>query len=251
MNKIFLKETILVLVLFIINSISYAHSIQGNWYIGENIGVAFPKIIDNHFVATGIGWPDDQYSNHNIDSAAFFSLLGGYQWSTQNNWIPFFSLGIRYSYVTPSTVNGTILQYSLPEFENYNFQYKIQRQTYLGMIKANIVRYYNVMPFLTVGLGWSTNKVSHYFDTPLLGITPRISPAFQNHTNSHFSYILGAGIDYIVKNNLWLGLEYHYGDFGQAQTGFGILTYSNEYLKTKLTGNTIALNINYIFNYLV
>lgn len=227
---------------------AHSNSIHGNWYFGESAGATFPKVTNYHFVGTGPGWPDDLYTNHDVETVGLFSLIGGYAWTTNNQWLPFYSLGATYTYALPAEVSGTIFQYSLPQFENYNYQYKIQRQSFLGIIKADIYRYQNVMPFFSLGLGLSANRANHYREVAINQVTPRVSPGFQAKTDTHFSYTLGTGIDYVIKNNLWLGLEYNYGHFGYAQTGPGTSSYATEHLRTKLTASTVALSVYYFLD---
>ncbi|KTD61105.1 outer membrane beta-barrel protein [Legionella spiritensis] len=227
----------------------YASLSPGNWYIGAGAGGVFSTVAKNTYVGTGTGWPDDQYRNDLNDTSPMLTVDGGYTWLTRRSWLPFFSLGAAYSYVFPAMVTGRILQYSLPQFENYNFRYKIQRQTILGVVRAHLFRYRNLMPFIAAGLGGSVINTSHYNEAPVsIDITPRLSPRFKNRTKTGFSYSLEAGVDYVLASNLWIGVKYGYGHMGDIETGNGYAGYAPEYLQTNLTDNTIAITGHYFFD---
>ncbi|WED42725.1 outer membrane protein [Legionella cardiaca] len=244
-----MKKLVVCFVL-LFNPSLYAQNYSeiGSWYFSESIATIFPEIDDNHSVGTGDGWPNDLYVNHDVKTSAAVSVQTGFTWFNESKFLPFYSLGASYTYAFPMKVNGTIFQYSLPEFENYQYHYEIHRQTLLGIIKAELYRYHNLMPFLLVGLGVSANHIDKYQETPLSGITPRFSPEFQDETTTHFSYALGAGLDYIALNNLWLSLGYNFGYYGPAQTDSGISSYSNERLRTQLTDNGIVFTITYFLD---
>ena len=218
------------------------------FYIGGNVGGTFPNIDNNNYLTSGMGWPNDQYHYKQANSSALMSLLGGYTWATHREWLPFYSLGLNYTYVFPSKLSGNINQYSLPEFNNYDFQYKIQRQTLLAILKMDIYRWANFMPFLSLGAGVSVNRAYDYDENAVPNVTSRVSPGFGSSSSTNFSYMIGAGVDLIAMNNFVMGLEYNYGYFGNAKTGYGNNGNSNSRLSTRLNSNTIVLSANYYFD---
>ena len=144
----------------------------------------------------------------------------------------------------PTDVEGTIRQFSLPEFENYNYQYQLRSQTLLAKAKIDLYRYKNLMPFITGGLGIAWNTFKDYDEDDLPDITPRDNPNFRNNTHSDFAYVLGAGLDYILTDQFWLTLEYNYGYLGEAQSTASN-NYAHENFATTVTANTLLLNITY------
>lgn len=229
---------------------------QGHWYGNGSVGATFLNVDHNNYISAGPGWPNDLDSNNtNVNAAALIGLEGGYQWAFDRVWIPSYSVGANYSYLFPATIKGTIFQYSLPQFENYTYHYQIQSQTLLAMAKLDLVSWQRFMPFLLVGAGVSLNTAKNYTEQAVPGVTPRVSPGFSDSTNAYFSYALGAGVDYILKRNLWMSLKYQYGNEGYAQTGHGANTstltatnFSTDRLKTKLTSNSVLFSLTYIFD---
>jgi len=220
---------------------------HGRWYLGAGIGASWPQVTNNHFVATGAGWPDDHYVLRHENKSWVFSGATGYQWATAHQWLPFYNIGVDYTYFPATNINGHIFQYSLPQFWNYAYQYKIMRQTLLGTLKANFFRYHNLMSFFEVGLGGTANTMGHFTEVPHSGITPRSSPFFHEKTTSYFSYRLGAGLDYIIAAQWWLGIGYYYQDFGHASTHTGGALYNTEALRTRLTDQSLVVRAHYFF----
>lgn len=226
---------------------------SGKTYIGGGIGELFPTVNSAQTVPTGAGWPDDTYTNNRtLSHEGFLFVNGGRTWKRQSNWLPYYSVGVRYTYSSNMTVKGTIDQYSLPAFKNYSYQYNIQQQNLLAILKADLVKWKNVMPYLTAGAGASFNNAFNYKESAFSGVTPRVSPGFGSYTSDNFAYILGGGFDFILKKNIWMNLEYNYNHFGTVKTGNGANTptltgfnFANNSLKNKLNANTVMLGVNY------
>lgn len=235
---------------------AYNAEYGGSWYFSVGAGRTAPLTSNaNNFVGTGAGWPDDHYIADDTHGSFMGNIGAGYTWFNYNDWFPVLSLGAQYTYTASAKISGVIDQYSLPEFENYSYSYQFRRGTLLGVGKADIVHLGCFLPYITGGIGVSFNKTSNYIEQPLSNVTPRISPGFQSETNTYFSYMVGAGIDYTIYDYLWLSLEYNYGNFGYAKTGGGVATptmtgfnYENEHLKNKLTANNFLISITYLIN---
>lgn len=241
--------------LLFLSLINLTHA-QGNWFIGAGAGATFPRVDNNHYIASGVdGWPHDRYHNNSVDTAALLAVETGYQWIHEESWLPFYQVGLNYTYEVPTKVQGKVEQYGLPEFTNYHYQYKIQSQTLLAIFKVDLYRWCNFMPFLSAGAGIAINNASNYAEKPLLDVLPRVNPGFNGETNTHFSYAFGAGFDYILSQNFWLSLKYEYAYQGHAQTSTGanipMLTatnYANDRLETKLSSNSVLFSLNYFID---
>jgi opacity protein-like surface antigen len=252
-----MKRIFTICVLSCVASLTSAYATpypaSGKTYIGGGIGELFPKVNTTQTIPTGAGWPNDTYTNNsNPSNEGFLYVNGGRTWKRQSNWLPYYSVGVRYTYSSNMTVKGTVDQYSLPQFNNYTYKYSIQQENLLAIIKADIVRWKRLMPYLTIGGGLSSNNTFNYREQAVSGVTPRVSPGFSSYTSNNFAYILGGGFDFILKKNLWMNLEYNYNHFGTVKTGNGANTptltgfnFSNTSLKNKLTANTVMLGVNY------
>lgn len=239
-----MKKLILLALLSVSQCGFAAPSLYG-WYVGGSVGGTSPIISHQSVVRNDLDWPSDQYRYHDVSTNALLALQSGYTWSSCHCWFPSYTLAASYTYVFPSEIKGRVRQFSLPEFENYRFRYNVQRQTFLALFKADIYRWCNLMPFFTVGAGFSLNRSENYAEHALDNVTPRLSPRFGRKTNASASYIIGAGFDFIATRNVLVSLEYHYGYFGHAHTRSGDEDFAQQKLATKLNSNTILLSANY------
>ena len=83
------------------------------------------------------------------------------------------------------------------------------------MSKADIYEWKRFMPYIALGLGASFNRISQFFiNSAMFGISLEVLL-----TTSDFSYNVGAGIDYQVKDDFWLTLGYFYDNFGKNKVG--------------------------------
>ena len=228
------------------------HASSGKFYLGAGAGELFVHGANDNYIGSGMGWPNDRYSVNSASDEAYFFLSAGYTWKRPNDWLPYYSLGLRYMYVPQTTVKGTVNQYSLPTFKNYNYQYNVKLQNVLGTLQLDVYRWQNFMPYLLVGAGVANYQTSGYSEQALSNVTPRVSPGFSNNSGNNFAYLLGLGIDYILRENIRINLEYNYGDYGTVKTGNGANTptltgmnYSNASLKNKITSNTVLLGVTF------
>lgn len=226
---------------------------SGNWFAGIGGGATFLNVKRYDYISGGTGWPNDRMHNNNVEPAPLFMVDGGYQWARNNTWFPFYSLALNYTYALASKVSGLVQQYSLPEFTNYEYQYKIKTQTFLAQIKTDLYRWPHLMPFLLAGAGMSLNNASHYTEQARQNVTPRVSPGFRGQTNTAFSYAFGAGLDFIIQKNIWASLMYQYSHLGQAKTGYGVnsstltdTNYDTDQLTTPVRSNAVILSVTYL-----
>jgi len=149
-------------------------------------------------------------------------------------------------------VSGTIDQYSLPQFRNYNFNYDIALLNIMGTVKVDLYRWKNLMPYLTAGIGGANYSTSQYKEAAVGGVTPRVSPGFGAGSGTNFSYTAGVGLDWAALPNLWVNLEYNYMDVGTVSTDKGAnyttltgMNYSNDALKNKMSSTSVFLGLTY------
>jgi opacity protein-like surface antigen len=222
------------------------------FYIGVGAGDVFYKVNGNNYLGTGEGWPDDHYTSNDISNQPSGFVAAGYTWQRDETWLPNYSLGLRYMYVSPTTVSGYIDQYTLPGFRNYHFSYDVELLSLLAVLKADLYRWHNWMPYVLLGAGAANYGTSDYTEQASSGVTPRVNPAFGNTSGNNFAYQLGAGVDYAVRENLVINLEYDYMDYGTVSTDKGtnytMLTgsnYDNESLKNKISATSLFLSLTY------
>ncbi len=231
---------------------SLATSSSKKFYLGIGAGDMFYRVSGDNYLGTGTGWPNDHYSNNGISSQPYGFLAAGYTWQRPENWLPNYSLGLRYTYVSAASVSGSIDQYSLPAFNNYHYSYDLQIVSLLAIFKADLYRWHHIMPYVLLGAGVADCSTSDYSEQALINVTPRVNPGFENNSSNNFAYQLGVGIDYAIQENLLVNIEYSYLNDGTIHTGNGTnyvtatgTNYDNESLKNKITATTLLLGLTY------
>lgn len=221
-------------------------------YYSAGIGDMFFRKSGENYLGTGPGWPDDHYSGNGISDVPYGFIEAGYQWQRASNWLPAYSLGARIAMVTASTASGYIDQYSLPGFRNYTYFYDVALMNFMGILKADLYRWRNLMPYIAVGAGLSNYFTSNYTERATVGVTPRVSPGFSDSNGANFAYQLGVGVDFAVKDNITINVEANYANYGTVYTGKGAnygsktgLNYDNEFLKNKLAATSVFLGMTY------
>lgn len=236
-------------------STNYLSFLDNKIFYGAGIGEIFPTAAHDTSVQTGSpgsGWPDDLYSITSTSNNQYYYLTGGFYWERNKRWFPYYNAGLRLLYMRPTTVSGVVDQYSLPEFRNYTYKYDIELLNLLVTAKLDLYRWKQWLPYLTVGAGVSNYFTSDYTEQAQAGVTPRVSPGFQDNSGANFTYSLGAGIEYAIWQNMLVNLEYNYAFFGTIKTGMGADTttftgtnYGNQNLKSKLTANAVFLGMTF------
>lgn len=221
-------------------------------YVGFGVGDAFTRVSGDNYLATGTGWPDDHYSVTNSSDAPFGFVSGGYAWERPSSWLPSYALGIRYMYVTSTKVSGYIDQYSLPDFRNYYYSYDVQFLNLLGTVKVDLYRWHNIMPYIILAAGVTNYTTTDYTEIATPNVTARVSPGFSENGANVFSYQYGAGLDFAVRENFWVNVEFNYANYGTVRTGKGAnyatltgTNYDNESLSCKIAATSVFLGLTF------
>lgn len=221
-------------------------------YLGFAVGDMFTRVEGDDFLGTGPGWPADHYSPTSISDAPFIVASTGYTWEQPSTWLPNYSLGLRAMYMQSATVSGYIDQYSLPGFRNYYYSYDIQMLNFLGIAKVDLVRWHGIMPYLTAGAGIANYFTSDYIERATPNVTARVSPNFGGGGGTNFTYLLGGGFDFAVRDDIWINVEFNYANYGTISTDKGAnyttltgTNYDNETLSNKIAATTVFLGLTF------
>lgn len=222
-----------------------------NWFVATGAGEQFPISSDSMRVNNGSDFPapynQDSYSmSHN--NSAVFALSAGRRWKQDSVWLPSYSIGILWQNFLKTHANGSIMQYSDPEFTNYNYRWNIKSNMLLATGKLNLVQHKKLSPYINGGLGTAFTHTNGYTETVLAGVTLRDNPGFTSNTSSQFAYQAGAGVDLQVLPQLILSLGYNYQNLGDLSSGKGTGTWSDESLRSSsLSSNEVLVSVSYLF----
>jgi opacity protein-like surface antigen len=152
---------------------------------------------------------------------------------------------VAYQYFFAPNLSGEVTQYSLPDFTNYTYSWKVASSLVSAHAKLNGPIYHRFSPYVSGGLGVVYSK-SQYSETALGDVTPRISPNYGS-IGAQFAYVLGAGIDYALRpQQLILSAGYQYSNLGTFNSGYGTGRWLNERLNLGANqSNAFILGLTY------
>lgn len=233
----------------IIPSCNFSPESFTSWYIDMGLGLVFDSKITKAYL-DNFDLPPDQYKVPKIQDNTLISLSGGYVWSKPSTWLPFIHLGLEYSYFLSTRAKGLIEDYSEKTEIHYNYQYNVKNQLVYLRGKINLVRWQNWMPYLSVGLGNSWNRLSDHSEQAITQIdSSHKDPRFPNKTTTHFSYSLGIGIDYMFTKQLWGNLGYRFDQIGPIQTGTStIFIFEGKNINTSMNTHSFIGSLRYFFS---
>lgn len=229
---------------------------DGNWYVAAGAGYSFYSLDGDNDISACSGLPPDHYYKTSLHDSGFVSFTTGYAWTRFDTAFPALMLGVNFSYAFNGEVRGSIDKYSSTAFTNYHYTYDFSRQSLMGVVKLDLFNGNGFMPYITGGAGISFNRASNYQEEALSGVTPRVSPGFGTAFHSAFAYMLGAGVDYAICDDIWVALGYQYGNYGTVVTGHGDVQpsiskdYSHDELENRLRAQSVTLEFTYLINYI-
>ena len=123
MNKMNIKNaSFLLFSLLSASDLIYAITLpkysQGQWLLSGDLGAVWPNISKTITVDNGSGFPVpgniDQYSAYSSHEEGMLAATAGYRWTQQAQPLfPAVELALRYQYLFPQNITGTVTQFSL------------------------------------------------------------------------------------------------------------------------------------------
>jgi opacity protein-like surface antigen len=235
----------------IANQEEIVYSRSGNWFAEIGVGQQWNRLNNSMLIANGSDFP----APFNLDiftasnpSQTSLNVGGGYRWQRDALWFSAYGLGLSYKHIFSKDIQGTITEYSLPEFLNYDYSWSVDSDVVLATAKLNLLQKGRFSPYIKGGIGAAFNNTSHYSEYALPGVTPRISPAFADQDTSQFAYSAGAGLDFKFNTRLLLSIGYEFQDLGNIASGYGVTTWAGQSLNLgRYSSNEVVLNLSYLF----
>lgn len=209
---------------------------SSSWFIHAELGSYQPDLPSYITVDNGSNFPQplnlDRYclSEHH---RAMAGLTLGYGWRKDQPWLTQWRLGLRYQHFFHQDVGQSIRQYSLPLFENYDYQWHLLSDVLSLSGRVNLFEKGRFSPYLQAGLGLAVNQTKTYRERALAGVTPRVSPGFSDNISDQFSYHVGAGIDYAFNQQWHFSLGYEFQDLGRMNSNSGIGLWAGDVLNIR------------------
>lgn len=220
---------------------------NNTWFIGIGGGYSWIHLPNSTSVPNGSfqtpPYDQDLFSINN-PKTSMEQLQIGYRWHTQKQFFPYTHVFFQVRQYNTTDIKGTVEQYSIPEFLNYN--YKINYQATLATIngKFDLIQINRFLPYISAGIGFMNNYVSDYTESALPNVTQRISPDYSGNTKTQLAYTLGVGVDYIITKNIWATLGFDHVFKTKLSSGSGAGSWSGTSLNFgNAQINTVFLNI--------
>lgn len=149
------------------------------------------------------------------------ALFQGELFVGRQNAIPYnlqSQLGVALVATSNASPSGIIWDDADPLFANYLYNYKIQHTHVAVKGKLLADNGYWFIPWLSASLGVGFNQSYVFNDTPrIFQAIP--NPHFTSHTNTAFTYTVGAGFQKVLTTHWQAGVGYEFSDWGSSNLG--------------------------------
>lgn len=207
---------------------------DSNWYLGAAVSALWSHVPSLLTVNNGAIAPyhKDVYTLKTNTNKSVAANLG-HQWRHARFWLPSYALGVHYERFFLGKTQGSVTQYSLPQFLNYSYSWDNRADLFSLYSQIALLRYEQLSPFLTVGLGVAVNHAGAVEEIALSGVTPRVAPGFARHTQNNAAYTVGVGLSYDILAQCSVAVAYNYQYLGALRSSNGATTWAAEYLTIK------------------
>ena len=125
-------------------------------------------------------------------------------------------LGLAVAATSNAVLSGHTWDDADPTFDNYTYGYNIQH-THLaikGKLLADLSDWFT--PWLSGSLGVGFNNAHRFNNTPL-SFEAIPNSNFASHTETAFTYTVGAGLQRTLNTHWQVGVGYEFADWGKSQ----------------------------------
>lgn len=127
-------------------------------------------------------------------------------------------IGIAGALTSPVRVSGNIWDDGDSTFNNYTYSYQAQHGHVALKAKVFKQSAYAVLPWVSGSVGVGFNRAYSFTNTPIISEAV-VQNNFGNHTQTSFTYTVGAGIQKIIHSTWQVGMGYEFADWGQSHLG--------------------------------
>lgn len=155
-------------------------------------------------------------------------------------------LGLAVAGTNSATLSGMIWDDADPIFDNYTYDYKIQHTHVAVKGKLLADMGYWLTPWLSGSLGVGFNNAHAFQNAPTL-FEAVANPNFASHTETAFTYTVGAGVQKALNAHWQVGVGYEFADWGKSHLGRAEgQTQNNGLSLNHLYTNGLMFNLSYI-----
>ncbi|MFJ1267657.1 outer membrane protein [Legionella lytica] len=152
-------------------------------------------------------------ANHAL---ADFGVLLGAQYNLNPTLMTQFGLAVGAT--TDTSLSGEIWDDADPQFNNFTYSYKLQHTHIAAKAKLLADMGYIVMPWVSASVGVGFNHAYAFNNVPVIEEAVK-TPNFAGHTQTSFTYTVGAGVQKSVTDHVQVGIGYEFADWGKSSLG--------------------------------
>lgn len=125
-------------------------------------------------------------------------------------------------YQTSASVTGDVLQYELPQFNNYDFDAPVTSNRLMFDFKPSLFTWKNMTPYPILGVGVTWNSISYHEEPKESDINPTSRLILSKHTIAQFAWEAGVGFNVVLSDYLSISAEYIYAFLGKGSPADGL-----------------------------
>lgn len=155
-------------------------------------------------------------------------------------------LGLAVGFTSNAGLGGVIWDDADPLFENFTYNYKIQHTHVAVKGKLLADADFWLIPWVSGSLGVGFNDAHGFHSTPLI-FEALSTTHFSSHTQTTFTYTVGAGVQKALNAHWQAGVGYEFADWGKSSLGRAPEQTQNSGLALNhLYTNGVLFNLTYI-----
>lgn len=143
-------------------------------------------------------------------------LFVGLQKSLSSQWLG--QLGLAAATTGNAKLQGVIWDDADVQFDNHSYQYKVRNSRVAIKGKLLLDKGYWAIPWMSASLGVGFNDANGFQNTPLI-FEALPNPNFASHTETAFTYTVGAGLQKALNTHWQVGVGYEFADWGKSILG--------------------------------
>lgn len=154
--------------------------------------------------------------------------------------------GLAFARSSYAGFSGSIWDDGEPEFNNYNYRYRVAHTHAALKAKVLSTQFSLLMPWISASVGLGVNEARGYSNTPRVCEAVH-NPDFDDHAQAAFTYTLGVGVQRTIHANWQVGVGYEFSDWGKSHLGAADGQTLHQYLTMNhLQTNGVLFNITYV-----
>jgi opacity protein-like surface antigen len=124
-------------------------------------------------------------------------------------------------YQTSTILSGAVLQYELPQFNNYHFKAPIKSTRLMLDLRPGFFTWRSMEPYAILGIGVAWNSMSYRETVTASDVNADSAMVLSRHTTSSLAWNFGAGSKVALTDKLSVSLEYIYAILGHGSPTHG------------------------------